>query len=192
MKRDYLGHKQKEILTFIKKYIAINGYSPSVREIASGVSLHSPATVHVHINNLIEMGYLKRSDDKHRLLELMVPNEFEIHEGEAIPVPYIDTIVLKNYEYDFEHPDEFFYLSSQMIPKGSEVFVLKIQDNTMNYRGIVKGDHVIVERTKNFLNSDLVVFYSIDSQFVIKEFSPVKPLYHGTILGKIIGLYREL
>ena len=192
MKRNYLGQKQKEILTFIKKYIAINGYSPSVREIASSVGLNSPATVHVHINNLIEMGYLRRSDDKHKSLELMVPNEFEMHEGEAIGVPYIDTIILKNYEYDFEHPDEIFYLSSQMIPKGSEVFVLKVQDDAMNHRGIIKGDHVIVEKTKNFANDDLIVSYSSDFEFIIHDFSFFKQPYNGVLLGRIIGLYREL
>ena len=39
-----------------KKYIAKNGYPPTVREIATSVNLSSPATVHVHLSNLIEKG----------------------------------------------------------------------------------------------------------------------------------------
>ena len=45
--------KQEKILTFIKKYTAKNNYPPSIREICQGVNLKSPATVHVHIKNLL-------------------------------------------------------------------------------------------------------------------------------------------
>ena len=47
-----LTKRQEEILNFIKKYIALHGYPPAVREICAGVGLSSPATVFVHIKNL--------------------------------------------------------------------------------------------------------------------------------------------
>ena len=61
-----LSTKQNNILIFIKKFIAGNGYSPSVRDICKGVGLSSPATVHVHLSNLIEKGYLRRNPKNNR------------------------------------------------------------------------------------------------------------------------------
>ena len=52
-----LTRKQKEILTYIKKFIVNHGYAPSVREIGAGVGLSSTATVIVHLKNLEK--YLK-------------------------------------------------------------------------------------------------------------------------------------
>ena len=79
-----LSTRQNEILTFIKKYTAKNSYPPAVREIASGVNLKSPATVHVHVKNLIDKGYLKRTNSTHKLLELQVPNEFDNPENSVV------------------------------------------------------------------------------------------------------------
>ena len=74
-----LTSKQKEVLTFIKKFQAENKYPPSVRQICSALELRSPATVHAHIQNIIDKGYLKRSKQGNHLIELLVPNEFEMH-----------------------------------------------------------------------------------------------------------------
>ena len=53
-----LTKKQEEVLTSIKKYIAKNGYSPSVREICEMMNLSSTATVFVHMRHLMNKGYL--------------------------------------------------------------------------------------------------------------------------------------
>ena len=64
MKKNNLSAKQNEILIFIKKFMAENKFSPSVREICKGVGLNSPATVHVHLKNLIEKGYLEKKREE--------------------------------------------------------------------------------------------------------------------------------
>ena len=55
-----LTPKQKEVLDYIKSFSAENKYPPSVRETAQALDVSSPATIHVHIQKLIEKGYLKR------------------------------------------------------------------------------------------------------------------------------------
>lgn len=205
-KKDGLSTKQNEILTFIKKYIAKNNYSPSVREIAAGVNLSSPATVHIHIQNLINKGFLKRSNDNHKVLELMVPNEFEYHAGDAIKVPLINKIVLRDIEQELKNADEFFYLSSQMFPNGSDAFVFKVQDDSMCNVGIYENDYVIIERTIHISNGNVVIALTEESELAIRTFyqeehyirlqpeSDLLPpivVTNATILGKVVGLYRE-
>lgn len=63
--------KQKELLGFIEKFIAEHGYSPSYREIMTGLQYNSVATVSVHVNNLIKRGQLRKRDHSARSLELI-------------------------------------------------------------------------------------------------------------------------
>lgn len=62
--------KQRELLTFIERFIAEHGYSPSYREIMSGLHYTSVATVALHINNLIKRGHLRKRDHSARSLEV--------------------------------------------------------------------------------------------------------------------------
>ncbi len=206
MKKQGLSNRQNEILTFIKKYMAKHGYSPSVREIATGVHLSSPATVHVHIQNLIEKGFLKRGNSNHKLLELLVPNEFELHEGEAIGVPFLNQFVGKDYLDYLEHPDEYFYLSSQMVLGNSDVFVIKVFDDSMYNIGIYENDYVVVGRNQKISNGDVVVALDDTNHLIVRTFYqdihyvrlqpendllPPIVLTEATILGKVISLYRQ-
>lgn len=67
--------KQRELLNFIEQFIGEHGYSPSYREIMSGLRYTSVATVALHINNLIRRGHLKKRDHSARSLEVMTPTE---------------------------------------------------------------------------------------------------------------------
>lgn len=63
--------KQKELLGFIEAFIAEHGYSPSYREIMSGLNYTSVATVSLHVNNLIKRGHLNKRDHSARSLEVV-------------------------------------------------------------------------------------------------------------------------
>lgn len=67
--------KQKELLGFIETFIAENGYSPSYREIMSGLKYSSVATVSLHVNNLIKRGQLRKRDHSARSLEVVAAAE---------------------------------------------------------------------------------------------------------------------
>lgn len=58
-----LTKKQAEILEYIENFIATQGYSPTYREIMAGLGYKSVATVAKHIDNLVFLGKLEKSDD---------------------------------------------------------------------------------------------------------------------------------
>lgn len=72
-----LTNKQEKILTTIKKFIADNGYSPSIRELCTLCNLSSTATMFVHLKNLTSKGYINQAGSKSRTIELNVPNEYD-------------------------------------------------------------------------------------------------------------------
>lgn len=63
--------KQRELLTFIENFINEHGYSPSYREIMTGCSYTSVATVSLHVNNLIKRGHLRKRENNARSLEIV-------------------------------------------------------------------------------------------------------------------------
>lgn len=67
--------KQREMLTFISNFISEHGYSPSYREIMSGLNYTSVATVALHVNNLIKRGHVLKRDHSARSLEIVSPDD---------------------------------------------------------------------------------------------------------------------
>jgi SOS-response transcriptional repressor LexA len=65
--------KQREMLTYIETFITEHGYSPSYREIMTGLNYNSVATVALHVNSLLKRGHLKKRDRSARSLELASP-----------------------------------------------------------------------------------------------------------------------
>lgn len=63
--------KQRELLMFISNFIAEHGYSPSYREIMTGLNYNSVATVALHVNNLIKRGHLEKREHSARSLEVV-------------------------------------------------------------------------------------------------------------------------
>lgn len=66
--------KQRELLTFIEQFINEHGYSPSYREIMTGLNYTSVATVALHVNNLIKRGHLRKREHSARSLEVVTPS----------------------------------------------------------------------------------------------------------------------
>lgn len=67
--------KQRELLTFIESFIGEHGYSPSYREIMTGLNYTSIATVALHVNNLVKRGHLLKREGSARSLEIVHSDE---------------------------------------------------------------------------------------------------------------------
>lgn len=202
-----LTKRQDEILNCIKEYVANNGYPPTVREIGGSLGLSSPATIHSHLNNLEEKGYIKKDNYKNRAIELLVKNEYLNNTSSVVEVPLLGKITAGSPIEAIERPNEYFSLPAYMIPKQTEVFTLKVSGESMINVGIFDGDIVVVERQNASRNGDIVVamtdenevtlktFYKEDNYFRLQpENDSMAPiiLSNVTILGKAIGLYRKL
>ena len=66
-----MGERQKQIYKYIKNYIEENRYSPTSREITSGVGLKSVSTVHGHLVKMRENGYIDYIDSLPRTIRVL-------------------------------------------------------------------------------------------------------------------------
>ena len=203
-----LTEKQAVILDILKKLIAKNGYPPTVREIGKEAELSSPATIHFHLKQLEEKGYIKKDDNKNRTIEILVPNEYLTKEDEKIvDVPLLGKVTAGSPIEAIEMPDEYFSLPANIISKNKEVFTLKVSGESMINVGIFDGDILIVERKNTAKNGDTIVAMNDQNEATVKTFykenghfrlqpenDTMDPiiLKECTILGKVIGLYRKL
>ena len=200
-----LSPKQNRVLDFLKQSIAKNGYPPTVREICTGLNLSSPATVHVHLVNLEEKGYIKKGDSKNRAIELLVENEYE--EKDIVDVPLLGKVTAGSPIEAIEMPDEFFSLPAYLIPAKKEVFTLRVQGSSMIEAGIHDGDIVIVQKQDTARNGEIVVAMTEDNEVTLKTFykedgyfrlQPENSTMDPIILDKVyivgiaIGLYRKI
>ncbi|PIR77180.1 MAG: repressor LexA, partial [Candidatus Magasanikbacteria bacterium CG10_big_fil_rev_8_21_14_0_10_38_6] len=59
-----LTKRQKEIFDYICTYLEENEVSPSLEEIKEKFGLSALSTVHEHITELVDKGYLRRDERK--------------------------------------------------------------------------------------------------------------------------------
>ena len=198
--------KQTEVLNFIKKYQAMHGYPPAIREICEGLGLSSPATVHAHIKNLETAGVIKTSNNKFRTIEILVENEYIKKDEDVIKVPLLGKITAGSPIEAIEQPNEFFNIPASLVPRKETIFALHVSGESMINKGIFNGDYVIVQKQKVARNGDVVVAMTMDNEVTLKTFYKEKDyirlqpendtmepiiLPNCTILGKAIGLYRQ-
>lgn len=73
-----LTKKQKQIVEFISTFLRENNYSPSYREIMTGLGLSSVSAVAEHIENLVTKGVLKKTPNAARSLEVVATSNPEL------------------------------------------------------------------------------------------------------------------
>ena len=202
-----LTKKQEQILEFIKTYLVSHGYPPTIREIGAAVGSSSPATIHAHLENLEEKGFIKKQNSKNRAIELLVENEYEPKNENVVDVPLLGKITAGNPIEAIENPNEFFSLPAFLIPKNKEVFTLNVSGCSMINAGIFDGDIVIVEKRNTARNGEIVVAMTDENEVTLKRFykenghfrlqpenDTMDPIIlpNVTILGIAIGLYRKI
>ena len=202
-----LTDKQKQMLETLKKFIAKNGYPPTVRELGKELDLSSPATTHFHLSKLESKGYITKGKGKNRTLELLVPNEFLENNDSVVDVALIGTITAGSPIEAIENPDEYFSVPVNLIPKKKEIFALNVKGTSMINKGIRDGDIVLIEKNKTANNGEIVAAMTSENEVTLKTFykeqnhirlqpenDTMAPIIldNVTILGKAVGLYRKI
>lgn len=63
--------KREEILMFIKEYVSVKHYPPTIREIAAGVNLRSTSSVHNQLYRLEMEGKLAIDRNRPRAIRVL-------------------------------------------------------------------------------------------------------------------------
>lgn len=203
-----LTRRQKQVLDFLVSFINRHGYSPSYEEIADGLELTSLATVHKHLHTLERKGFIRRSYNQSRSIEVMqlprsVREEVARH---ATDLPLLGRIAAGQPVEAVENPET---ISLADFARSPNVFVLEVKGDSMVDDHILEGDYIIVEQTQNANNRDIVVALLRGEETTLKRFfrepggkvrlQPanaqmppiVVPAKDVQIQGRVIGILRR-
>lgn len=168
-----LTKRQKEVLDFIADFIEENGYSPSYEELAHALQLASLATVHKHIQALESRNYLRRLFNQSRSLEVsakyMQERRRSRQTARAAEVPLAGRIAAGSPVEAIEGQETLQF--ADFAGKG-ETFALQVTGESMIEDHILSGDYVLVERTPQAKDGEIVV------ALVDGRETTLKRLYH--------------
>ncbi|WP_168122670.1 transcriptional repressor LexA [Paenibacillus sp. HB172176] len=203
-----ISKRQNSILEFIKQEVKDKGYPPSVREIAEAVGLLSSSTVHGHLDRLEKKGFIRRDPTKPRAIEILNNDSAgdNLIRFPVAQVPIVGKVTAGIPITATENIEDYFPLPSHYV-NNNNVFILNVVGDSMIEAGIHNGDYVIVRQQQTANNGDIVVAMTDDDEATVKTFFKEKDhirlqpqnaamdpilLNNVTILGKVIGLFRDI
>jgi len=165
-----LTRRQKQVVDLIAGFVEENGYSPSYEEIAHGLNLASLATVHKHITALTAKNYLKRGFNQSRSLELgpkYVQENRRHRDAAALEIPLVGRIAAG---LPVESVEQHATLSFADFVGHPGTFALEVRGESMIGDHICDGDMILLERTSEVRDGDIVVALVGGAETTLKRF----------------------
>jgi repressor LexA len=158
-----LTKRQREILDYLQDFIQQHGYAPSLEEIGRRFGLSSLATVHKHLTNLQEKGFIKRAWNRSRSVE-MIPTT---NAGRSVELPLLG-YVAAGVPIEAVASSETIAVPEDLVGR-RDTYVLRVRGNSMIDEQICDGDFVIVEDRKTAQNGETVVALLGGSDVTLKK-----------------------
>ena len=199
-----LTKRQREILNYLTLYTERNGYAPSFEEIAENFSYNSLATVHEHLSNLERKGFIKRSYNESRAIEIL-PSELV---PKAIELPLLGAVAAGVPIEAVAH-QETIAVPDTMVQRSGNHYVLRVRGNSMIDEQIRDGDFVVINDRHSADNGEMVIAMLHGNSATVKKFyrerdgrirlqpanETMAPLYvhenDVTIQGIVVGVMRR-
>ena len=160
-----LTKRQREILNYLSNYSEQNGYAPSFEEIAEQFSYSSLATVHEHLSNLERKGYIKRSYNESRAIEIL-PSEAT---PRAIELPVFGSVAA-GVPLESMEQGETMCVPDTFVRRGGNHYVLRVRGNSMIDEQIRDGDFVVINERRSADNGEMVIALMNGSSATVKKF----------------------
>jgi repressor LexA len=206
MKND-LTIKQKKVLHFLKSCLQVKGFPPTLREIASHFGLRGPKAPQKTLQILEKKGYIRRVPGGSRAIEMLLPPL--VHKSQILSLPIVGRVRAGEPILAIENIEGYINLDPSLI-SSDDVFLLRVQGDSMVDAHIQNGDFALVKPQPNAENGEIVVAL-VDDEATIKRIfkkrdlirlEPANPHMEPivvrkgerrvTIVGKVVGIFRKL
>jgi repressor LexA len=160
-----LTKRQRQILDYLNGYAAENGYAPSFEEIAEHFNYNSLATVHEHLTNLERKGYIKRSYNESRAIEILPSDVI----ARAVEVPLLGAVAA-GAPLEAVATDETVAVPEDFLRRAGSHYALKVRGNSMIDDQIRDGDFVVVHDRQAADNGDMVIAMLDGASATVKRY----------------------
>lgn len=225
-----LSQRHKNILSCIQEWQEEKGYPPSIREIGAETDISSTSVVNYYLNQLEEMGYIERESNVSRGINLIKDSAGELLQNlksgvsqlveQLITVPIVGNIIagepmpVPASDFSYYDPESGVDIARSLLPQGdnlSDLYALRVQGDSMIDAMVNDGDIVIMRRTNQARNGEMVAIWLNDrDETTLKYFyaengrvrlQPANPSMQPIIIndpsivevqGKVILVIRQL
>ena len=189
---------RQRVYDFVCEYLDLHGYAPSVRELCLGVSLKSPSSAFGHLRQLAEEGRIEFNPGQKRSISL--PDRAR----PSVRVPVVGRVTAGAPILAVEQREGTLPVDADFA-RGRELFALRVRGDSMQNAAILDGDLVVVERTPEAKNGDIVVAL-LEEEATVKRFfreadgfrlQPENDAYDPiftrelVILGRVVAVFRD-
>ncbi|MBQ3530860.1 MAG: transcriptional repressor LexA [Oscillospiraceae bacterium] len=189
-----MGSKADAILNYMTDFIKENGYPPTVREICAELDIKSTSTVHRYLKELQADGRISIGENQNRAITIK-------NTTPPGTIPVLGHVAAGSPILAEEEVDEYVPFAGDT----NNLFALHVHGNSMIKCGILDGDIVVVRRTPEAQNGQIVValvedsatvkrFYKEDGHFRLQpENDDYEPIIVDSveILGKVVSVMRS-
>lgn len=197
-KTEGLGKRHEKIMRFLVDFQEQKGFSPSIRDIGESIGVKSTSLVDYYLNQLEEMGFIKR--DKHISRSICIQKALDDtssikdkvttgiqNVGAAIndilSIPVLGRIVasepipMPTSDLPFFDQESRIEIARSLLPareKTDELFALEVQGDSMIDAMVNDGDVVIMRHAQQANNGDMVAVWLDDKdettlKYIYKE-----------------------
>lgn len=199
--------KERQLLDFITQFITRYGYAPTLKEIGEAMNIHSPATIHEHVDRLRQKGFIRKLDGTARGLEVVQENYRPAGNMATMELPVLGFIAAGAPLEPYTDPNFYISVAPSMIASSQPHYVLQVKGTSMIEDGILDGDYVVIQHQQDAKNGDIVVallpnglatlkriYFEKDRIKLMPANSAMSPIFttHVKIQGKCVGLIRKL
>lgn len=198
-----LTKRQESVLVFLREFISVRGYAPSLREICAKFGIKSPKNAKKHLEALEKKGFLKRSPNLSRAIELVKASV-----KNTISVPIVGRVKAGLPHLAVEDVTGHVALDAGFF-NCEGAFILEADGESMKGAGINDGDFLLVRPEAEIFNNDIAVVM-LDSESTVKrflkkdgvitlkpenpEFKPVrvKKSAEFVVIGKVVSVIKQI
>lgn len=214
-----LTDRQKSVYDFIASYQRLQGYSPTMQEIAGHLKVNGNLGIIRHLTALEKKGYITRTAGSSRSIRLVaaasspypVVTERMIHSEEQFSVflPIVGTVRAGLPQPPVEDIQDYYSIDRSVVRSGGSFF-LRVKGDSMINAAIQEGDLALIRPQQVAQHRDIVVAL-VDGEATLKRFwqesdhirlVAENPAYTPiiiregqselSIVGKVVGIYRTL
>ncbi len=178
MPRSALTDRQQSILDFLKAFLRENSYPPTIREIGAHFGIRSPRGVQDHLQALEKKGYIRRTRERSRSIELLslsgpkgglssgAPGDGR--RDNVVSLPLIGQVAAGEPVLSEENIEEWIEVDASFAAREGN-FLLKVVGDSMIEAHILDGDTIVVSPQETARNGEIVVAL-VDDEATVKTF----------------------
>jgi repressor LexA len=162
--------RQQAIYGYIKEFITLHKFPPTIREIGEKFDIKSTNGVRDALLSLEKKGFIKKLSNQARSIELL--QNAPLLAG-ATYLHVIGRIAAGRPILAEENIEETLTIDKTVLPRSGQIFALRVQGDSMTGDGILNGDLAIIRLQKNAERGQIIAAI-VDGDATLKHYYPAK------------------